>query len=185
MSRVILALALLLVGCAAPAAQPLSPLVAGNHRLYLPIFTSEAGCLTVAATMHFARRLTTDERQQRPLLRCHPALVQAAQSRADGMVRSGHFAHCDLQGVCANSYARAAGCRLPAEYGDGNNIESIAAGSFSADAIFDALARSPSHAAHLFGQNDFFRRQGDMGIAVGIGGRYGWWWVVMIGICEG
>ena len=182
-------MAFILAACTMPSAQPLSPLAQPaspllTRRYYVPMLIGRPRCFGTAAAERFNELLTTDSRQQHPTLRCNPALVRAAQTRADGMVSSGHFAHCDLQGVCANSYARAAGCRLPAHYGTVNNIESIAAGSFSADAIFTALARSQSHADHLFGRTDFFRSQADVGIAVGVGGKYGWWWVIMIGICE-
>ena len=191
MRRLYLALlAILLVGCTLPSAQPQSPLAQPEsplliRRYYVPMVLGLPSCLTMPATERFYSLLATDGRQQRPRMRCNDALVRAAQARADGMASSGHFAHCDLAGNCANRYARAAGCRLPAYYSEnGNNIESLAAGSALAEAVFIALARSPSHAAHLFGQNDFFREQVDVGIAVATGGKYGWWWVVMIGICQ-
>lgn len=188
MRRLCLALlAVLVLACqlppAAPLAQPASPLLI--RRYYVPMVIGLPSCLTMPATERFHSLVAADGRQQRPTMRCNEALVKAAQARADGMANSGHFAHCDLAGNCANRYARAAGCRLPAYYSEnGNNIESLAAGSPVAEAIFIALARSPSHAAHLFGQNDFFREQVDVGIAVATGGKHGWWWVVMIGICE-
>lgn len=190
MTRLYLALlAIVLAACTLPSAQLMSPLAQPAsplliRRYYVPMVIGRPSCLTMPATERFYSLLATDGRQQRPTMRCNDALVRAAQERADGMVRSGHFAHCDLAGVCANTYARVAGCRLPAHYSSGNNIESLAAGSPVADAVFIALARSPSHAAHLFGQNDFFREQTDVGIAVAAGGKYGWWWVVMIGICQ-
>lgn len=192
MRRLILvALAICLTACTMPSAQPVSPLAQPTsplviRRVFLPLVANKIQCLTLTQVIRFSELMAADGRQQRTAMRCHPALVRAAQSRADEMARTSHFAHCDLKGVCANEYARAAGCRLPAHYvANGNNIESIAAGSFSADAIFAALARSPSHAPHLFGEGDFFRAQEDLGIAVGIGGRYGWWWVILIGTCEG
>lgn len=191
MTRLYLALlAIVLAACTLPSAQPMSPLAQPAlplliRRYYVPMVIGAPRCFTAPATERFYSLLATDGRQQRPTMRCNDALVRAAQARADGMASSSHFAHCDLAGNCPNRYARVAGCRLPASYSEnGNNIESIAAGSPFAEEIFVALARSPSHATHLFGQDDFFRVQMDVGIAVATGGKYGWWWVVMIGICE-
>jgi hypothetical protein len=198
MRRICLALlAIVLAACTVPSAQPQSPLAQPAsplliRRYYVPMVSGlpaapvgRPSCLTMPATERFYSLLATDGRQQRPRMRCNAALVRAAQARADGLVRSDLVGHCDVAGNCANRYARVAGCRLPAYYSEnGNNIESLAAGSALAEAVFIALARSPSHAAHLFGQNDFFREQVDVGIAVATGGKYGWWWVVMIGICE-
>lgn len=168
---------------AAPLAQPASPLLI--RRYYVPMVIGAPRCFTAPATERFYSLVAADDRQQRPTMRCNEALVKAAQARADGLVRSDLVGHCDVAGNCANRYARVAGCRLPAYYSEnGNNIESLAAGSPVAEAVFIALARSPAHAAHLFGQNDFFRAQADVGIAVAAGGKHGWWWVVMIGICQ-
>lgn len=182
-------LAIVLAACTLPSAQPASPLAQPGsplvvRRYYLPMLIGAPRCFTAPATERFATLLANDGRQQRSTMRCHPALVKAAQARADSLVRSDLASHCDAAGNCANTYARVAGCRLPANYGAGNNIESLAAGSPAADVVFAALARSPSHADHLFGRNDFFRAQADVGIAVAVGGRHGWWWVVMIGICQ-
>lgn len=191
MRRICLALlAIVLAACTVPSAQPASPLAQPEsplliRRYYVPMVIGVPSCLTMPATERFYSLLATDGRQQRPRMRCNAALVKAAQARADGLVRSDLVSHCDVAGNCANRYARVAGCRLPAYYSEnGNNIESLAGGSGLAEVVFIALARSPSHAAHLFGQNDFFRAQVDVGIAVATGGKYGWWWVVMIGICE-
>lgn len=184
MRVILVAVMLMTVSCApSPLSQPSSPL-SPMTSTYFPSFAYEAGCLSTQASMKFLTLLRTDARQERPELKCNPALVRAAQARGDEMARSNRFAHCDQNGVCPNSYARAAGCMLPfPKYGYGNNIESIAAGSFSADAIFEALARSPGHATHLFGKNDFYAGQGDIGVAIGVGGQYGWWWSVLIGEC--
>lgn len=181
-------LAIILVACTLPSAAPVSPLAQPRsplliRSLYFPVIRTPPSCLR-PGTERLYSLLTTDSRQQRTLMRCNPALMAAAQARAMGLTKSDLVSHCDAQGVCANRYARAAGCRLPAAYGEENNVESLAAGSWSADAIFNALALSSRHAEHMFGRNDFFRAQTDVGIAVATGGKYGWWWVIMIGICE-
>lgn len=159
----------------------------GRGMVYLPLVMTApnrtAECFGHAAAYEFYQLLSEDERQLRPRLDCCPALVTAAAWRAAALV-AGPWGHCDGNGVWANDYARRAGCVLPADYGAGNNIESIAAGSPDARAIFEALARSKSHSDHLFGRGDFFLRQTRIGIAVAAGGRYGWYWSVLIAQCE-
>lgn len=133
----------------------------------------------------FYRLLVGDPRQERPQLRCEPALVRAAQRRAASLIASGTWSHCDPAGVCSNQVARNMGCRLPADYGDRNNIESLVAGSPNVDVMFNALASSPGHAPHLFGRG-WFRHQTQVGIAYVAQptSRFGFYWVVMIGVCE-
>lgn len=145
----------------------------------------QAQCFHDERALAFYRLLIDDPRQQRPVLDCHPALVAAAGWRAWGLAHGDPWAHCDADGVCANEYARQAGCRLPWNYASkGNNIESLVAGSPDVAVMFAALAASPAHADHLFGRNDFFRAQQHVGIAVAEGGELGWYWVVLIGECE-
>lgn len=77
------------------------------------------------------------------------------------------------------------GCNLPADYAaNGNNIESLVAGSPDPGVIFAALASSPGHADHLFGRG-WFRAQRHVGVAYveAPGSRFGFYWVVLIGAC--
>jgi len=155
--------------------------------VYLPLVMAGvnrvAECFGHTAAYEFYQLLSKDERQERPQLNCCRTLVNAAASRAAALV-TGPWGHCDGNGVWANDYARRAGCVLPADYGAGNNIESIAAGSPDARAIFEALARSKSHSDHLFGRGEFFQRQTQIGVAVAAGGQYGWYWSILIAPCE-
>lgn len=135
--------------------------------------------------LEFARLLVTDGAQQRPVLNCSPSLAIAAQRRAEDMARRNYFNHTDPDGVTPNIHAKRAGCALP--YGDGNNIESIGAGTPSAAAMFNALMNSPNHRSHMMGELDFFREQTQfaIGMALDESSQYKWYWVIMIGICEG
>jgi hypothetical protein len=143
-----------------------------------------AECFGHPAAYEFYRLLTEDERQERPQLVCCETLVLAAAWRTMTLA-TGMWGHVDADGIWANDYARRAGCVLPADYAEaGNNIESIAAGSPDARAIFEALARSKSHSDHLFGRGEFFQRQTRIGIAVAQGGQYGWYWSILIAQCE-
>lgn len=205
MIRLILAVALLIAACTSPPNQPLSPLTAPrvSGAVYLPIVGGRPGVPTPAPTATatvapvpacwnswgayaFYWLLRNDYRQQRARLECDPRLVLAARRRALAQPLDG-LAHCDSAGVCANAYARAAGCKLPAGYTAKNEIESLAAGTIDPLEAFRSLARSPDHARHLFGENDTFREQDRIGIAMVEvpGHRYRWVWVVLIARCEG
>ena len=174
-------------GAAVPTATP-TPTVAP-----IPTITPTAtpapivSCWRTFGAWVFYQLLISDERQAHPNLDCDRRLVAAAERRAMAQPLTG-LAHCDQWGVCANVYARAAGCRLPANYGpNSNNIESLLGGTLDPLEAFKGLARSPAHARHLFGDGDFFRAQDRIGIAVVDvpGHRYRWVWVILIGQCEG
>lgn len=165
------------------------PLVGGGSAATptpAPTATPGAGCGLSPGAAAFFWRLQFDARQQRARLVCDARLVQAAERRAAAQYGDG-LSHCDSRGVCANVYVRAAGCKLPSSYAaNGNNVEEMAAGTRDAMVIFDALAGSPSHKVHLFGENDFFRKQTRVGIAMIElpSHRYRWIWAVLIAECE-
>lgn len=192
-------LAVVLASCVRPVGQvwdvqPRSPLIyfpiAGGGLAPTATPRTEADPLLACLDFNpnavaFYRLLVSDARQERPQLACHPALVRAAQRRAASLVASGLWSHCDPAGVCANTVARNMGCALPASYGAGNNIESLVAGSPDVGIMFAALASSPGHADHLFGRG-WFRHQRHVGVAYveAPGSRFGFYWVVMIGVCQ-
>lgn len=180
--------------------QPASPLAVrlsahgeAYSPIYFPIYIQpptdpNAACLDYnPQALAFYRLLVGDSRQERPQLSCHPALVRAAQRRAASLVAGGYWAHCDPNGnECPNEVARNAGCKLPDEYAvRGNNVESLVAGSPDAGVMFAALANSPGHSPHLFGRG-WFRHQRHVGIAyvAAPGSRFGFYWVIMIGVCQ-
>lgn len=169
---------------------PSAPSAPGERgTLYLPIVANGlspmARCFDNPYALAFYHLLTADSRQQRPALACCPTLILSARQRAAGLAAGDPWGHVDARGRSANEYARDAGCHLPAHYAQhGNNVESLVAGSSDVQAVFDALANSPSHAAHLFGLNAFFLAQRQVGIAMMAGGFFGWYWVVHISECE-
>jgi len=153
---------------------------ATGRAVYLP-FAATDGADQVAA---FWALLTADLRQQRPDLHICPALAQAAAWKAQDIIAGNYWSHQAANGEWPNATVRRFGCALPAEYGDNwNGVEMLAAGSPNAPAIFKALASSPAHKAHLFGENDFFRAQAHSGVAVGSGGYWGWVWCILIAYC--
>ena len=146
----------------------------------MPCFTSSEAA-TVAAL------LLTDGRQQREFFSCNQALVRAADARAHDLAQNGYFAHCDLQGVCPNTYARNAGCKLPSDYSaNGNNIEALIGGVANPVQVIDALSKSNAHSDLIFGRNSFFVKQH----AVGIGfvadpnSKYKFYYSILFAICE-
>jgi hypothetical protein len=172
----------------APSGPTPSPIIAARNVLYFPIIATTnavAACFGDQSALDFYRLLMADERQQRGGLACCPALVEAARFRAAGLAAGDPWGHVDSAGRWPNEHARMAGCHLPAHYAEqGNNIESLVAGSPDVTAVFDALARSDDHADHLFGRNDFFRAQTHVGIGMAAGGEFSWYWVILIAICE-
>lgn len=200
-----LIVAIIIAGCSPSpnyAVSPLPGVTVYRYRVYLPQLqgqpratptprptptsTPKPSCYRTPQAAEFARLLSADARQQRKTLRCNPALVQAAQVRAESLAKLGYFAHCDPNGVCPNAVAIASGCRLPTWYPvNKNSIESITAGAQHVKDAFDSLARSTDHARHIFGEVDFFRDQTDIGIAyVKLDGSpYTFYWAIEIGIC--
>jgi len=196
----LLATVLTITACIAPTPQNAfeSPLY--NRRLYLPIIAQQRPLPVVAATAtptpcfrsqaaeQFYRLLVADARQQRKSLVCDPRLVAAAEARAMAQ-RGDVLAHCDERGQCANVYAKVYGCRLPSEQEgyaiNGNQIESLVAGTPNALAAFESLARSEGHSNHLFGKIDIFRAQDRVGIAMVElpGYRWRWVWSILIARC--
>lgn len=113
----------------------------------------------------FSRLIREDFRQERVLI-VSACLTRSARHRVNSLVENDYFAHCDMNDVCANEVARSVGVPLPPEYSiDGNSIESLIAGVRDVEKAFDFLSRSPKHADHLFGRNDFTREQTFIGVA--------------------
>ena len=149
--------------------------------VYMPIIATEP----VNPVAAFYQLLTADQRQQRPRLQRCESLEEAAEWKAQDIIANGYWSHQAHDGEWPNATARRFGCNLPVEYGDNwNGCESLVAGSPDAAVMFTALAGSPSHRVHLFGEVDFYRVQTHVGVAMATGGRYGWVWVLLIAACQ-
>ena len=160
---------------------PTPPATRGS--VFLPIVATPP----LDPVAEFVRLLTTDSRQQHPVLTYYPRLTQAAVWRAHGLTHGQPWGHVDRDGDGANVYARRAGCVLPAGYSErGNEIESLAAGTSDAGVIFGALAGSAKHSDHLFGVGDFFRAQCCYGVAMAENAesQYRWYWCVLLADCR-
>ena len=199
--RTVLVAVLILAACVNPNpfVSPLAPseygLIAPSEygltvpqvrETYLPVILT-VSCLWSGEALLAGGELTTDSRQERTVMKCHPALANAAQARAANLAANNYFAHCDPTGKCANQYARDAGCILPDYYSEnGNNIESLVAGPADWSVAYWFLSNSPAHANHLFGKIDFFREQMHYGVGVvhDASSLYKHYYVYLIAICK-
>ena len=155
--------------------------VATRGNVYMPIIATEP----VNPVVAFYRLLTADQRQRRSSLGTCAQLEAAAEWKAQDIVTHGYWAHQAANGEWPNATVRRFGCNLPSEYGSNwNGCESLVAGSPDAVVMFAALAESPAHRVHLFGEVDFYRMQTHVGVAMATGGCYGWVWCVMIAACQ-
>lgn len=111
--------------------------------------------------------LLTGDRQKRPVLRCRLDLQRFARLRAEDMARRGYLSHLTPDREGPNHLLRTAGYPLPPSYRGGlsNNVESIAGGIRSPEAVWDALTASSSHRAHLLGEHPAYREQDEFGVA--------------------
>lgn len=190
---------LVITGCITRPVQPVGRGVSGfesplnTYHYWLPLLSAQKAptptpkptCFKSAAAEQFYLLMLYDARQQRKAIICDPRLVAAAELRAKAQPLDG-LSHCDALGICANVYARAQGCRLPIWYGmNTNEIEELLAGTPNAQPAFDSLARSPSHKLHLFGENDMFRPQDRVGVAMVEvpGHKYRYVWAILIAQC--
>lgn len=153
---------------------------AGSTRgnVYLPIVANQVDPVTA-----FVDMLKADPRQQRPVLKVCPCLAKAALWRATGLANGEPWDHKDSKGRRPNGLARSYGCTLPPAYADdANYIESLTAGTADPMVAFTSLANSPMHKIHLFGENNFYRVQTRVGVAMAEreGSDYRYYWVVWI-----
>lgn len=160
--------------------------------LFLPLITNgkspkknQLGCQFTAEETRMAELLTTTSKQQRTDLACNEQLTTLARNRAEDMAKRHYFAHVNPDGFGPNYLATQLGYELPSFYDQtptGNNIESIGAGTGSAEAMWNAWMQSEKHITHLLGMNDFFRDQSEYGIGLIQleGSDYTYYWVLII-----
>lgn len=112
-----------------------------------------------------------DPQQQRTTLYCHPLLTQAANDKAKAMAARGIVNHY-VGGLGANQRLKALGYQLPAFYSGtfGNQVEAVAGGYSSAEAVWEAFKSSSRHRSHLLGELPFYQEQ----IHLGVGFYYDW-----------
>lgn len=146
--------------------------------IYFPIVMNQKD-----AAAEFWKLLSQDSRQQRLRLEWSDKLAKAAAIRTESLARLNYWAHCEPNGPCPNPVARSVGCVFPKDYSEnGNNIESLVAGTPNVEVAYMALINSPSHHDHIVGLGPFFQRQTHCGIHVRYdpNSRFKWYYSVLI-----
>lgn len=125
-----------------------------------------------------------------PQLKWNFTLAKAAQAKALDMVERNYFAHVDPDGSGMNYKINAAGYQLRADwlsdYGS-NFFESLAAGTATGKETIIMLLNDDGasdekagHRRHLLAIDDFYSNCYDIGIGMAKGGKYGYYWCVLI-----
>ena len=111
------------------------------------------------------------------------SLMKGAQFKAELMATTNKFGHY-IDGHWPNQLASSFGCTHSYQV-LGNQIESIAAGSDDAKAIYEALLNSPQHKDHILG-NGFFAEQTNVGVgfAYNKNSTYQYYWVFWSADCN-
>lgn len=123
--------------------------------------------------------------QERPVIICDEKLVKAAQAHAEDMARNDYLEHENLYGMTPNERVREAGYALPDFYvGRGNNLESIAGGTETAQETLELLVNSTDHVDHILGRTEFYRSQKHIGVGYYAtkphDSAYWFYWVVLM-----
>jgi uncharacterized protein YkwD len=104
-------------------------------------------------------------KQQRESLICDELLTKAAQAHAKEMATQDYFKHVSLDGRTSNERVREAGFTLDSIYSsEGNQVESIAGGTETAEETLQMLLGSETHRKHLLAEEDFFVAQKYIGV---------------------
>lgn len=162
--------------------RPLLRLFVAVTILFSSLAISAWGFTPNAQELDIAQRMKTASGQQRDFLEFDPILSEVARARAADMAKRNYFAHINPDGHGANYLVRQAGYVLPSNYpGDGNNIESIAAGGSTAAVTWSDWMGSSDHKMHLLGEIDFFAQQTSYGVGyyADPNSAYGYYWVVI------
>lgn len=149
------------------------------YRLYLPQIEKAAPPPDKA--LEIFRLVRDHPGQQRDRCVWHPVLAKVAKAKASDFATRNYYGHVSPDGYGANFLVRQAGYTLPAYYHsarDGNNIESINAGSDEVSKIWQSWLNSPGHRPHILGEG-FYRDQTNIGVGFYRleGSKYGAYWV--------
>lgn len=123
-------------------------------------------------------------------LRWNPTLAKAAQVKAQDMIDRNYFDHVDPDGCGMNIKLNNAGYTMCANFindKSNNNFESIAGGNATGKAsikqlLYDGGASNDDagHRIHLLAIADFWGNCYDIGIGLAKGGKYRYYWCVII-----
>jgi len=124
-----------------------------------------ASCGNNPAAEQLANLIRTHKKQQRPELICNTTLNQIAQIKANHVVKSQNIWH-HAGRMSPNQLLRHHGFKLPKTYPlFGNQVEALAGGEASVDAVFNDFLNSEPHRQLLLGEDAFFQAQDQIGVA--------------------
>lgn len=144
-----------------------SQAIMAQETVYLPMIMNPGGCRLNSQETAVANLVMNHPDQGRATMQCDETLAQVARAKAEDMAARSYFGHTDPDGIGPNHSARVAGYALPTWYNnnkDGNNIESIAAGYPTAEAVWNAWLNSPGHCTHILAESSFWADQTNYGI---------------------
>jgi hypothetical protein len=149
------------------------------------IFTSSVlGASDSELEEKIADLMKRDNNQRRSSLTSNVILARIARERAYDMGKRNYYDHVNPDGIGPNYLVTHAGYDLPDFYGNlksSNNIESIAAGSETAEDVWNSWMHSTPHRTHILGLNDFYAEQVEYGIghAFVADSKYQHYWVII------
>ena len=102
--------------------------------------------------------------QRRLKLTCNKELSQIAAKKAKEMAKEETVSHV-INNTTPNEKLRQGGVILPRLYKIiGNQVESVSGGKSLAQETYEYFLTSPSHKAHLLGENEFYLKQDSIGV---------------------
>lgn len=137
------------------------------YQIFIPTIEVQQ-VIQITPEQEFIKLLFEHPDQKHKVLVENKILTQLAQQRANDLATRNYIAHVDLNGIGPNHHATCLGYKFPSYYGHeltDNNIESIEAGSESAQDAFTNLINEIYHRQHLLGEIDFYAEQTEFGIA--------------------
>ena len=147
-------------------------------RVYVPYVSSGGKASFLDEREKVADLILKASWQQRQEEHIHSLLMQAAQYKADDMAQKAYFGHTSPTGEAPNDYVRKYGYPLPSFYPSGkNNVESLRIGYSTPKDVIEAWLNSPSHRAHVTGENSFYREQREVGVGLATHPNGGRLWV--------
>lgn len=152
--------------------------------LFLSSFASAFAVTLLPQEQAIGDDMISNPGQGRPYMVLDPIIEAVAEASAKDMAVRNYFSETTPDGVSANYLLRQAGYQLPASWGTdptANYVESIAAGSSSASAIWTAWMNSPPHKTHLLAENSFFAAETHYGVGYYYdpNSTYQYYWVVI------
>jgi hypothetical protein len=149
------------------------------------IFTSSvSGASDSELEREIADLMKRDNNQQRSSLTYNAVLARIARERAYDMGERNYFGHVNPDGIGPNYLVTKAGYELPDFYGNlrsSNSIESIEAGSETAQEAWGIWMHSSGHRTHILGLDTFYAEQVEYGVGHAFvpNSKYEHYWVII------